>query len=531
MNQNLGLHLQSGVPLIYVQTREVERAIPEIGRYISQDFNAKLAKLPDINEFLKRNGLAVKVWSNLTGWGDSRDGVPAPTDALAPMLEESNGRAAAVYIIPNFHLHWDDIGFKPLFVQQIVNIIKDRKPYRYAVFVGTTALPLEVRHLFAVTDLELPSEDRLSELIKTKFQPMITSKLKDSEVKTLSQSALGLTLYEAERFLRASVVKSNRKTIDAKYILSSKAELIKSNGYLEYLPTDIDQNEVGGLFSLKEWAKLIKAIYDDPERAAKYGLNNPKGCLLTGVNGCGKTRFAKALSNWFGLPLYRLDIGKLMGGLVGETEANTRELFKTLDALGDSIILLDEIEKMFAGFKSSYRTSSGVEARMMGAFLYYLQEKTNRSFFIATANDVSELPPEFLRKGRWNEIWFVDLPSEDERREIFKIHLAKVGRDPKGFNLKELAKQSEQFTGAEIESVIQESLAIAFTEDREITTKDISALLPHTPIIAKTKESEIAALRRWASGKARLANAAQTKNEAWWRTSNVIILEQDEKTA
>lgn len=341
MNQNLGLYLQSGVPLIYVQTREVERAIPEIERYISQDFNAKLAKLPDINEFLKRNGLAVKVWSNLTGWGDSREGVPATTDALAPMLEEANGRAAAVYIIPNFHLHWDDIGFKPLFVQQIVNIIKDRKPYRYAVFVGTTALPLEVRHLFAVTDLELPSEDRLSELIKTKFQPMITSKLKDNEVKTLSQAALGLTLYEAERFLRASVVKSNRKTIDAKYILSSKAELIKSNGYLEYLPTDIDQNEVGGLFSLKEWAKLIKAIYDDPERAAKYGLNNPKGCLLTGVNGCGKTRFAKALSNWFGLPLYRLDIGKLMGGLVGETEANTRELFKTLDALGDSIILLD----------------------------------------------------------------------------------------------------------------------------------------------------------------------------------------------
>jgi SpoVK/Ycf46/Vps4 family AAA+-type ATPase len=244
------------------------------------------------------------------------------------------------------------------------------------------------------------------------------------------------------------------------------------------------------------------------DEARAFGLPAPKGILMLGVQGCGKSLCAKAVSCLWQLPLLRFDMGRMFGSLVGSSEENVRRAIAVAESVAPAILWVDEIDKAFAGSQGSGVTDGGTTARVFGTFLTWLSEKTAPVFVVATANDISQLPPELMRKGRLDEIFFVDLPSDEERREIFRIHLAKRNREPEQFDLETLTARSENFSGAEIEQAIISALYDAFYAKHELTTEDIIRALLQTVPLAKTMDEQISRLRSWAVGRAR--NASQS---------------------
>ena len=269
---------------------------------------------------------------------------------------------------------------------------------------------------------------------------------------------------------------------------------------------------VGGLDELKKWlSKRGKAF--TPE-AREFGLPEPRGILLLGIPGCGKSLTAKAISSMWQLPLLKLDVGKVFSSLVGSSEENVRRAIQTAESIAPSILWLDEMEKGFSGLSSSGQTDGGTTARVFGTFLTWLQEKKTPVFVVATCNSVSQLPPELLRKGRFDEIFFVDLPSKAERKEIFKIHLEKRHRDAKNFNLEKLADSAIGFSGSEIEEIIVSALYDAFDDGKEITQQyienSVSSMIP----LSKTMEDGIKQTREWAKIRAKKASSIEWENES-----------------
>jgi SpoVK/Ycf46/Vps4 family AAA+-type ATPase len=264
-------------------------------------------------------------------------------------------------------------------------------------------------------------------------------------------------------------------------------------------------NQIGGLQVLKSWLLTRKEAFS--ERARTYGLPVPKGLLIVGVPGTGKSLTAKATANVFGVPLLKLDAGRIFGSLVGQSESNLRSAVQTAEAIAPCVLWIDEIEKGFAGSKSSGSSDGGTSARVFGSFISWMQEKTAPVFVVATANDVTQLPPEFLRKGRWDELFFVDLPNQEEREAIWRLQIAKFGRDPAEFDSHQLARETEGFTGAEIESVFSEALFTAFELNAEPTDLTIAGVLTTFVPLSKLMNEQISGLRRWAVGRAKVATA------------------------
>ena len=289
-------------------------------------------------------------------------------------------------------------------------------------------------------------------------------------------------------------------------ISNQKKDIIRKSGLLEWINSDVDMNKIGGLDGLKEWLNKRKDAFS--QEAIDYGLPaNPKGILLVGIQGAGKSLFAKGVASYWNFPLIRLDMGKIFSGVVGSSEQNMRQVFKIVESVAPCILWCDEIDKGMSGGRSSSNTDGGTTARVLGSWLTWMQDRESPVFVVATANDVSHLPPELLRKGRFDEIFFVDLPSEFERRKIFEIHLFKRNRDVNRFDMELLAKSSVNFTGAEIESSIEAAMYEAFSDNkRDINTKDILLSLKNTVPISVTMKEQIDYLRKWASERARNAS-------------------------
>jgi SpoVK/Ycf46/Vps4 family AAA+-type ATPase len=267
---------------------------------------------------------------------------------------------------------------------------------------------------------------------------------------------------------------------------------------------------VGGLTILKDW--LNKRAVAFTSEARNFGLPAPKGILMLGVQGCGKSLCAKAVSNQWQLPLLRFDMGRMFGSLVGSSEENVRRAISVAESIAPAILWVDEIDKAFAGSQGSGITDGGTTARVFGTFLTWLSEKNAPVFVVATANDISQLPPELLRKGRLDEIFFVDLPGREERTQIFRIHLIRRGRDAASFDLPALTEVSNDFSGAEIEEAIISALYDAFAAREELGTKHVLAALRQTVPLAKTMDEQISRLRGWAEGRARNASMPQFGN-------------------
>ena len=266
--------------------------------------------------------------------------------------------------------------------------------------------------------------------------------------------------------------------------------------------------DVGGLDVLKEWLDNRGNAFSSSAR--DFGLPYPKGVLIIGIPGTGKSLISKAIGSAWSMPVLRLDVGSLFGSFIGQSEANMRKALKTAEALAPCVLWIDELEKSLGG--SSGGTDSGTTARVFGSFLNWMQEKSDPVFVVATANDVSQLPPEMLRKGRFDELFFVDLPSREDRNEIFKIHLSLRGRDPSDYEVEELGLASDQFSGAEIESVVVDGLYRAFSVNRELHKNDMLRSIMDTVPLAKTMGSKIESLRKWAKTRARFATSSEGAN-------------------
>ena len=263
---------------------------------------------------------------------------------------------------------------------------------------------------------------------------------------------------------------------------------------------------------LKEWLQKRALAFTDEARA--FGLPAPKGVLMLGVQGCGKSLCAKAVSSLWQLPLLRFDMGRMFGSLVGSSEENVRRAIAVAESVAPAILWVDEIDKAFAGSQGSGATDGGTTARVFGTFLTWLSEKIAPVFVVATANDISQLPPELLRKGRLDEIFFVDLPTDEERQEIFRIHLARRGRDPQLFDVVSLAACSENFSGAEVEQAVISALYDAFYAKVELSSEHVLEALRQTVPLAKTMDEQINRLRNWAEGRARNASTARQPGTA-----------------
>lgn len=288
--------------------------------------------------------------------------------------------------------------------------------------------------------------------------------------------------------------------------------MVRKSGLLEHIPTDFDlEKDVGGLEHLKEWTIRVAKAFHEREKADKYKLPMPRGVLVTGVPGTGKSLFAKCVANLFGVPMFRLDMGKLFGGIVGQSERQTRDVIALAEAMAPCVLFVDELEKGMAGLGSSDRSDSGVTARMIGAFLTWMQEKQSMVYVVATANDVNSLPAPLLRKGRFDELWFVDLPELEQRFQTLQIHIRNKGRDLKKFpekELRRLAALADGFTGAEIEDVVKQAMFHSFYKDREFAVEDLEKAILGTTPLKDIKAEEIDALRKWSRDtRARLANA------------------------
>jgi SpoVK/Ycf46/Vps4 family AAA+-type ATPase len=270
---------------------------------------------------------------------------------------------------------------------------------------------------------------------------------------------------------------------------------------------------VGGMNELKDWLRKRGLAFS--ERARRFGLPEPRGLLLLGVQGSGKSLVAKAVAGLWKLPLLRLDMGKVFNEMVGASEANIRLALRMAESVAPSVLWIDELEKGLSGLGSSNRSDAGTAARVFGSFLVWMQEKTSPVFVIATSNDITGLPPELLRKGRFDEIFFVDLPAFEERQEVFAIHLAKRHRDPLKFALDALAQEAEGFSGAEIEQVVISALYDAFEHDRELTDQDIIQNIKQTVPLSQTMQEQVTLLRNWARTHARSASRNLEQTVPW----------------
>jgi SpoVK/Ycf46/Vps4 family AAA+-type ATPase len=336
----------------------------------------------------------------------------------------------------------------------------------------------------------------------------VAIELVESDRQRLLQAALGLTLGEAENVFAKIIVKEQRLSgEDVHEVLAEKQQIVRKSGLLEYCATTENFSHIGGLAVLKDWLNKRAAAFTEKARA--FGLPSPKGILMLGVQGCGKSLCAKAVSTQWQLPLLRFDMGRMFGSLIGSSEENVRRAIAVAESVAPSILWVDEIDKAFAGSQGSAVTDGGTAARVFGTFLTWLSEKVAPVFVVATANDISQLPPELLRKGRLDEIFFVDLPGVEERAEIFRIHLAKRGRNAAQFDAAACAAASREFSGAEIEESINSALYDAFHAGGEIATGHILAALAQTVPLAKTMDEQIRRLRQWAEARAR--NASVTR--------------------
>lgn len=429
--------------------------------------------------------------------------LPGELEALALVHEAPE---YTVFLLKDFHPYMRD--------NRVIRLLRDlsarlRGKAQTIILLGPTlSLPTDLEKDVTVLDFPLPEaaeiEGTLDKVIAAvKDNPNVDSNLEPLKREQLVKSAQGLTLDEIESVFARSLVE--RKAFDLDVVLEEKKQIIRKSGLLEYYQADQSLKDVGGMDLIKEW--LDKRTSSFTDKARSFGLPAPKGILLIGVQGCGKSLIAKSVSAHWNLPLLKLDVGRIFGSLVGQSEENIRRAISVAESVAPCILWADELEKGFAGVSGSGVSDGGTTARVFSTFLTWMQEKTSPVFLIATANQVSALPPEMLRKGRFDEIFFVDLPGDREREQIFSIHLKKRKRDVAQFDLTALSRATDGFSGAEIEQVVVGALFVAFDAGRELLQKDVVDEAKAVVPLSVMMREEIDELRTWAQLRTRPASS------------------------
>lgn len=489
MHEELSILIQAQYPLIYLVTSEEERAETTIS-------NIAQAK-PQRRVFLWT------VTHGIVEYGQPRNVTQHNTVSPEAAIEwVTRQREPGLFVFKDLH---------PFYSAPVIRWLRDA----IASFKGTQKtiilmspvqeIPIELEKEVAVLDFPMPDMAELNQVLSEQLEQLRGKRITTESREKLLKAALGLTRDEAQKVYRKAQVTAGRLTEEeVDVVLSEKKQLIRRNGILEFMEEDETLDSVGGLEELKRW--LTQRSNAFTERAREYGLPQPKGMLILGVPGCGKSLIAKTTSRLWGLPLLRLDMGRVYdGSMVGRSEANLRNALKTAESISPAILFIDELDKAFAGTAGSADSDGGTSSRIFGSFLTWMQEKTSPVFVMATANRVERLPGEFLRKGRFDEIFFVDLPNAEERKEIFKIHLSKRRREIARFDLDQLANVCDGYSGAEIEQALVAAMYEAFAQDREFTQLDIIAAIKSTLPLSRTMTEQVTALRDWARQRARPA--------------------------
>ncbi|MBA2214182.1 AAA family ATPase [Sellimonas intestinalis] len=506
--------LKARFPMIYISTWEENRVTQMI-----EDLAIEENKIKTVRK--------VYLWSQTDGITAGRESVKNTTAPLAALDYIAECNEPSVFILKDFHVYLNPKQPNEYIIirklRDMVNILRESEKPKNIIFVSPMLqLPEELQKEVTVVELDFPNiyelESLLDEMIAVnKENPNITISLSETEKRQLCKTALGLTLQEAENAIARAMVQKGQLSIqELDIILEEKRQVIRKTGILEFIKSDLKLEDVGGLENLKRW--LIKRNKSWKEEALKYNIPSPKGVLITGVPGCGKSLTAKAISAMWQLPLLRLDMGKIFSGLVGSSEENMRKAIRTAEAVSPSILWIDEIEK---GFSGNGAGDGGTSTRIFGTFLTWMQEKTKPVFVVATANNINKLPSELLRKGRFDEIFFVDLPTLKERMKIFEVHLKKrlknetIIGDIKQTEdeLKKLASLTEGFVGAEIEESVIAALFEAFAEDREINMSDLERAIKNMVPLSITQAEQITAIREWANVRAVAATAKEDRTE------------------
>ena len=509
---NLANLLKARFPFLYIATWEEARASKAIEAVAS-------------DPTLIRTPRRVFHWSVTAGTtsGDTQVNSPGSSNPTTSALEALDFVAKcdepAVFVLQDFHVFFGNQQGRAADLQVIrkirdlvTHIKQSPKPKNVIFLCPSLVLPNELQKDISVVDYDLPTQDEIKGLLKDMIDAnlqtgRITINLDDESQSRLAKAALGLTLQEAENAFALAMVKDGSLTVDdINVVTQEKCQVIKKSEILELIQSNLSIDDVGGLENLKRWLRKRNKSWLDS--AQLYGLPAPKGVLLTGVPGCGKSLVAKSISAMWQLPLLRLDMGKIFSGIVGSSEENIRRAIQTAEAIAPSILWIDEIEKGFSGLGSS--GDSGTSSRIFGTFLTWMQEKTKPVFVVATANNIQSLPPELMRKGRFDEIFFVDLPTLIERTDIFRLHMGKRLKEPSvigDFKLSEeiyqgLASATEGFVGAEIEHVVISALYEAFFESRPICQGDLDKSIKNTVPLSVTQAEQIRALREWANVRA-----------------------------
>ncbi len=378
------------------------------------------------------------------------------------------------------------------------------------VLTGTTdALPPVLREVTAHVTLPGPSDREFRQLLERIVRDLsarqdIRVTLRKEDVSVLVGHLSGLTLMEAEKILTKAIVEdATLGPDDIRHVVDAKRRIVERDGLLEYYPVETAMAEVADLATLKDWLRKRKAVVEAPDRARDFGLEFPKGMLLLGVPGCGKSLCAKAVANEWGLPLLKLDPSNLYNKFIGESESNFKRAMAAAERMAPVVLWIDELEKAFA---SGGGDDGGVSQRILGSFLSWMQDRRGDVFVVATANDIQSLPPEFLRKGRFEEIFFVDLPDSRTRAEVFRIHLTGRGKDVSGFDLASLARATDGFSGSEVEQVVVSGLYTAFAAGVEVDDSVLLSEVAATRPLSVTMAEKIDAMRSWAVGRAVRAN-------------------------
>ena len=505
--EKLRNYLKASYPLLWIKTHEELRVTKDI---IAAFDNTKTPILiyawdcqNDLMKF-KRDGGG---WEKTNG-----DSKVMNVVNLCRKLGTNNERS--VIIFKDFHPYIDAPGQ----IRMLRNAIEDLKSKgNMFIFVSPVIkIPVELEKEIQILDFHLPDETHLGQILESvneavkKKYPNDPDKHKmDAEDRTAAiEAAKGMTHSETHDAFSLAIVENQQ--FNNQFVLSvfdEKVKQVKKHGLLQYLKPDVNFDSVGGLDGLKKWIKTRAKAYS--EQARKYGLPYPKGILLCGIPGCGKTLLAKATSNEFGFPLFQLDVGGLFGKHVGETEENFRRVVETVDGIGRCILFMDEIEKALNRDAVSGKGDTGTSSRSFATLLTWLSDHKSPVFVIGTSNDHTKLPTEFTRKGRFDELFWIDLPTIEERKEIFNVLLKRNSRDPKKFQVDKLAEAAESFTGAEIEQVIIGALFDRFSVDgKDITTTNLMDEINATQPLAKTAAADIEEMRKKAEGKLRVATSS-----------------------
>jgi SpoVK/Ycf46/Vps4 family AAA+-type ATPase len=556
MKEELSTLIKAQYPLIYLVTSEEERGEDAIAKIIQKIEEEKAPKKaskssgksspekdldlrnpelrtldqqyldqqqnPDSEDYYSRKIFTWTVTHGMVEYGQppntTQHNTVSPEAAIEWVIRQ---KQEGIYIFKDLHPFIDS----PATTRWLRDAIASFKGTEKIIILMSPVqtVPIELEKEVVVLDYPLPTLEELERVLtkqlsqnknlqgkgsQNKLPPTKPRQLNQEVKEKLLKAALGLTKDEAEKVYRKAYVQAGRLTEqEVEIILSEKKQLIRRNGILEYIEEDDTIDSIGGLEEIKHWLRQRSNAFT--ERAREYGLPQPKGMLILGVPGCGKSLIAKTTSRLWSLPLLRLDMGRVYdGSMVGRSEANLRNALKTAESISPAILFIDELDKSFAGGAGSADSDGGTSSRIFGSFLTWMQEKTSPVFVMATANRVDRLPGEFLRKGRFDEIFFVDLPSLEERQDIFRIHLQKRRPDIDRFDLGQLAKTSDGFSGAEIEQAIIAAMYEAFAQDREFTQLDIIAAVKSTLPLSRTMTEQVSALRDWARQRARPASSS-----------------------